>query len=436
MDKLLILVPKVTNRLRYVFELVLREQLGLVFSLETDKAAFLQYQGPKFVYGGEAAEDSLFFDAVGLLFEREISSQETKPFKFEGIKAFFPVYHKSSALPFDLFAAVFYLVSRYEEYLPFVPDAHGRFEAESSILHETALLETPVVNLWIRSLGSLLAAHFPGLKLKKRKYRFVPTYDIDAAWAYKHKGFYRSIGAYARDLMQLDFEEIKLRSGVLFQGKADPFDTFELQLELQKQYKLRPVYFILFADYGHNDKNISVRNPHFRNLIKQLGDYADIGIHPSYASFNEKQKLKQEIESLSNVVNRQIAASRQHFLRLSLPATYQNLIELDVKDDYTMGYAHLPGFRAGIADSFQFYDLDLDVPTHLRVNPFTVMDGTLRDYMKLNPEQAKELLTSLIKTVKSVDGTFIPLWHNESLSDQKRWKGWLDVYKHLVREAV
>ncbi|HOI32939.1 MAG TPA: polysaccharide deacetylase family protein, partial [Bacteroidales bacterium] len=223
----------------------------------------------------------------------------------------------------------------------------------------------------------------------------------------------------------------------VLRGKAnDPFDTFHLQLSLQQQYKLRPVYFILFAAYGHNDKNISVRNRHFQQLIKYLGDYADIGIHPSYASYSNKQLLKHELNQLSAILNREVSCSRQHFLRMSLPETYQNLIEHDILNDYTMGYAAMPGFRAGIADDFYFYDLDHEVKTALRIHPFAVMDGTLRDYMQLDAEEAVSKAEDLINSVKAVNGKFILLWHNETLSDQKRWTGWRKVYQNLVESAL
>jgi hypothetical protein len=436
MEKLLILVPKITNRLRYVFDLVLQEQLGLNFDLTTEASVFNTFQGPSFIYGDQADGKHLFFKASKLLFEKEIVSQELKPFNRNGLKAIFPVFHNDSSLNFDLLASVFYLVSRYEEYLPFVSDKHGRFEANSSILHEMKMLQTPLVNIWCMELGALLQGHFPGLRIKKKSYSFVPTYDIDAAWAYLHKGFYRSAGAYLQDLLNRNFDEMRLRTRVLRKQQPDPFDTFSLQLELQKQYRLRPVYFILFAAYGINDKNISTRNRYFHNLIKYIGDYADVGIHPSYASSFDKQLLRVEIEDLSKVLNRQIVQSRQHFLRMRLPQSYLNLIDLDIQHDYTMGYAQQPGFRAGIADSFRFYDLDHDVPTSLRVHPFTVMDGTLRDYLQLPKQEAEACISDLINKVKSVNGTFITLWHNESLSNQKRWTGWDDVYKKLLAEAV
>ncbi|HEY9115663.1 MAG TPA: polysaccharide deacetylase family protein, partial [Bacteroidales bacterium] len=207
-------------------------------------------------------------------------------------------------------------------------------------------------------------------------------------------------------------------------------------IEYQKKYKLKPLYFILFGHYSRFDKNLSIRNLHFRKLIKRLGDYASIGIHPSYNSNDDPRLFAVEIKNLSNVIKKEITSSRQHFLRLTFPETYRNLIDQDITDDYTMGYALLPGFRAGICNSYNFFDLDMEIETHLRLHPFAVMDGTLKDYMELSPEQAIETIRKLIEAVKAVDGTFISLWHNESLSNEKRWAGWLEVYEKMLEMAV
>ena len=101
-----------------------------------------------------------------------------------------------------------------------------------------------------------------------------------------------------------------------------------------------------------------------------------------------------------------------------------------------MGYAALPGFRAGICNTYNFYDLDIEVETKLRIHPFMVMDGTLKDYMNLTPTDAIEQIRLLIEEVKKVDGTFVSLWHNEPLSDEKRWKGWRKVYEELLIMAA
>jgi hypothetical protein len=101
-----------------------------------------------------------------------------------------------------------------------------------------------------------------------------------------------------------------------------------------------------------------------------------------------------------------------------------------------MGYASEPGFRAGICDPFYFYDLDLETETNLRIHPFQVMEGTLKDYMDKTREQSLDIMKMLIDEVKAVNGNFVSLWHNESLSNTQRWKGWHETYEEMIRYAV
>ncbi|MEJ2595164.1 MAG: polysaccharide deacetylase family protein [bacterium] len=192
----------------------------------------------------------------------------------------------------------------------------------------------------------------------------------------------------------------------------------------------------MFARYSRFDKNVNIRNKHFKFLVKRLADYATLGIHPSYYSIENPNYLSFETGKLSEVLNQDVSRSRQQFLRLMLPDTYRNLLENDITDDYTMGYAALPGFRAGICSTYSFYDLDREEETKLRIHPFAVMDGTLKDYLNLTPDEAIDQIKRLIFEVKKVNGTFISLWHNESLSDLKRWKGWRRVYEELLEMAA
>ena len=433
---ILILVPKTTNRLHYIFDLIIKDLLGISFKFTTDNETFASYNGPKFHYGNNQFWNEPFQKATNLLFEHDITEKELKIIDYKDIKAFFPVYNEKSVFPFDIFAASFYLVTRYEEYLPHINDKYNRFQAKDSILFKMNMLEKPLVNIWAIELGNVLKAVFPDLQLKKRSFTFIPTYDVDAAWAYKNKGVFRTFASSARDLLNFDFQEFKTRWSVIFGKRKDPFDTFDYQLQLQKELNLHPLYFILCGEYDINDKNISLRNEHFQNLIKRLGDYAKVGIHPSYNSYLIKEKVKMEIRNLSKVLNREITTSRQHFLRLRMPLSYQILIDLDITDDYTMGYATLPGFRAGIADTFRFFDLEHDNVTNLNVHPFAVMDGTLRDYLDLNTEESYNKTANLIKEVKNVNGTFILLWHNETLSGEKRWVGWIELYRKILDYAL
>ena len=432
--EILIYVSKITNRLFYIIELILKEELGISFKFTTDKEKYLSHEGPKMHYGKSPLENDngLFLQSVNLLFERDIADQDVKLCKYNDTKAIFPVFNDNSILPFDVLAASFYIITRYEEYLPHVSDQYNRFQPQDSILYKMETFETPIINVWAKELGEIIKSKYPDIQLKKKTFKFIPTYDIDAAWAYRNKGLFRTTAAFLRDALVFNTDEIKRRYEVLTKKRIDPFDTFDYQIELQKELKLKPLYFILCGDYNTNDKNISIRNKEFQELIKHIGDYALVGIHPSFSSYLQKDVIKDEIKRLSEVLNRDVTMSRQHFLRLSLPKSYQILNELDITDDYTMGYASQAGFRAGYADTFAFFDLENDTKTKLNIHPFALMDGTMRDYLDLDVHESFDKAKKLIDEVKKVNGTFILLWHNETLSGEKRWEGWITLYRKIL----
>jgi hypothetical protein len=433
---LLILVPKETNRLHFTMQLMLTRLLGQEITYTIEFPVFEQFEGPKFSYGVAVDEKYLFFASNGLLFESKIAARELRHFTFEGGLVFFPVLSRDSVLPFDLFAASFYLVSRYEEYLPHIQDMHNRYLASGSDAYQQGYLDKPLVNIWSFKLRDILQKRFRNLKFTTPVYSFIPTIDIDAAYAYKNKGLTRALGGISRAFHNKEFDEVRQRIRVLLRLEHDPFDTFELQMQLQKKYNYRAIYFILLADYGTNDKNIPYNNRYFQSLIRYLADYAEIGIHPSYASSLEPSLMVMETARLSKILKRDVELSRQHFLKLSMPETYRNLINNDIIHDYTMGYAEVPGFRASICTPFPFFDLDQDSHTTLMIHPFTLMDGTLHDYLKLTPKKATETIKELIDEVKKVGGTFIPLWHNPALNEEGNWKGWLQVYIDMVEEGM
>ncbi|HQQ01357.1 MAG TPA: polysaccharide deacetylase family protein [Bacteroidales bacterium] len=429
-DRLLIKIPKFSKRLQYTFHYLLNTLWGINHEFTLNDDEYIAWQGPRMIYGGSFQKNEVWFEAVSLLFERNIAGVDTGKYSPHG--GLFPVYSKDSALPFDAFASSFYMLSRYEEYLPCRKDIHGRFQAKESIAYREGFLDKAVVNHWAEMIVSILLKKFPDLQFHKTSYKYVPTIDVDLAYSYLHKGFLRTLGGYIKNLLHADFEEIKSRTQVLMGKERDPFDSFDSLQLLHSSYRLKPVFFFLFSDYGQFDKNLSIYNPAFRTLIKRIADYAIVGIHPSYASNKNPQKLKKEIEDLSKCLHRQVTHSRQHFLKLSLPETYRNLIHCGITDDYTMGFADQPGFRAGTCIPFPFYDLDLDTPTSLLIHPFIFMDGTLKDYLKIPENQIVDFVKPYIEEVKRYSGTLITLWHNETHGGSGRWKGWPEIYETIV----
>jgi len=433
---ILILTPQTGPRLTYIFGLIFGGLLGLEHRMTTDPEDFRSYDGPKLAYTDHPPDDSLFFKVSGLLSETGIRKQDLDFFIYKGTTAFYRVTGDHAALPFDPFAAAFYLVTRYEEYLPFHADVHGRFPAEQSTAFCRGFLRKPLVNIWSQMIGKILLDRYPALKLPEKHFLFQPTIDIDSAYAYKQKGLLRTTGAYLRDLLHGDFAEMSARTRVLKGLQKDPFDTFDDIRDIHRQHGLTPLFFLLMGDHGKYDKNLPVSNTEFRTLIQSLAARAEVGIHPSYKSYRAPAILRKERERLSAVTGRPVTKSRQHFLRLTLPGTYRDLLSQGITDDYTMGYASETGFRASICDTYRFYDLENETTTTLNIHPFAVMDGTLKDYKNLSPDEALVNIRQLINEVRQVSGTFISLWHNESLSGMKRWSGWREVYEGMLQLAV
>ena len=246
----------------------------------------------------------------------------------------------------------------------------------------------------------------------------------------------RHVGAFSLALFTLNFKKIIERLRVLTGLESDPYNTYEWQLTIRNKYHLKQIYFFLVGDYGEYDKNIPIEGSRrFQTLIKSIADYAEVGVHPSYASNKNKDQLRKVIRRLSKVLKREVTKSRQHFLKITFPDTYRNLLEFDIQEDYSLGYASEIGFRASICSPFNFYDLDLDIETKLKLIPFMLMDGTMKDYMKLSPEESINRAKELVDEVKAVNGVFVTLWHNQSVNDRDAWKGWRNVYEAIVDYA-
>jgi len=427
---LLIYVPRVTNRLKYIFEFIFVEGLNQELAFTTSMEEYVTYDGAKINYSKNSSGIGVYFESTSLLFEKGIESTELEFSVFEELPIFFLVHNKDSSLPFDPFAAIFYLISRYEEYMPYVRDDFGRFQAESSISYKKNFLQYPVVDIWIKKIADILQEHYPDLKLSYPSFSFLPTIDINCAYKYKYKGIIRSIGGMFRNIGRFDFIELARQFRVLLRLEKDPFDTYEEQIKVHQKNNIKTLYFILFASYSTNDKNISVNNRKFQVLIKSIADYCDVGLHSSYASTSISDRLLFEIQRFGKILNREIFKCRQHFLYLNMPLVYRNFLNCDIYEDYSMGYVNTPGFRAGTSKSFYYFDLDYDRATKLKVFPFSFTDAALRNGYSQNTYR------DILQRTREVGGTMMLLWNNEVFSEDFHGKKGIAVYEDLVKLAL
>lgn len=434
---LLIHVPRLTNRLGYTLNVIFHYILKTDFEITVDIDTFKQHEGPKLCYGKQDLGESLFLRSCDLLFQTTVVEQQPRCFEYEGTAALFPVYNQSSIFPFDLLAASFFCLSRYEEYLPHFSDMHGRFPATESLAYKEHFLDKAVVDRWALMLAAKISSRYPEQHFVTRTFDIENTIDIDAAYCYKHKGLLRTLVGVGRDLFSRDRKgDVRKRFGVLLKKKKDPFDNFDYILDVHSRFSgMRLMFFPLMADYNVYDKPISYQNNEFRRLLQHLCDYAKMGLHASYASHDDHRLVEKESERLSDVLHRRTVRNRYHFLRLTLPSSFNALIENNILHDYTMGYADEPGFRAGTGTPYPFFDLESDSETALTIHPFVAMDSTFYYYKKSTIESAEEKYRQLAEEAKSVGCTLSLLWHNQSLCEDFGWHGWRGLYERTLEYA-
>ena len=428
---LLIYLPSITKRSKYVFELIFKNEFGLEYITTSDIQNFKAHQQEKINYSLLRVGEEIFIKASSLLFEQSIKKINVPIETKHNVPVLFP--DDAGDIDFDIFAAVFYMVSRYEEYLPFIPDEHGRFKASESLAYKNNFLQYPVVNIWLQHLKDILQNKYPSLQCKPSSFKAIVTYDIDIAYAYKGRSLFRMAGATARDVLTLKFTNIFKRMRSLFYSK-DPWDTYAFLQEIILQKKLSSIYFFLLGDYSRYDKNIKYDHPLMKALVNKISAFSDIGIHPSYKSSVTPEKILIEKSRLEQITNKIITKSRQHYLRFNLPDTYNQILEAGITEDYSMGFTGMPGFRAGTCTPFYFYDLKNEMATGLKIFPISFMEGTFIYYQKLKPKESFEIIFSLINEIDKVDGTFISIWHNDTVSDDGMYKGWKWVHDEMIKK--
>lgn len=429
---LLIYTHKITPRLKYAFRHICTRVLGIPVSFTTTIEEFIAHESMKMSYTRQPLSNEIFIRNHELLFEQGLSDVDINVQDWDTTKCFFSTGEKS-ALPFDIFAASFYLLSRYEEYLPHVKDEYGRFTASESLAYKHDFLKQPVVDIWAYKLKNLLEQKFEVYAFPKRSYNVIPVIDVPMAYYFKQKGLMRTIGGTLNDIFRFKLRRLYQRYKVLFGIERDPYDSFKWIINKQKQYKFKFIVFFLIADYSTYDKNISINKKKFISLIKSVADYCKVGLKASYFALDDITILKKEKKKLEFVTNYALEATRNSFSKINLPVSYRNLIELEIKQDFTMGYLNHTGFRAGTCTPFLFYDLDYETQTPLLIHSFHCIDfALLKHHSQLDKKQE---LQRLINTVKQVNGTFTPVFHNYSFGSDSRWVGYKQLFTQILKSA-
>jgi hypothetical protein len=406
-------------------------QAGEELRITSDVATFHAESQTRIWYSNEACpvSDAIAFPQVPTLWEDEVRVLQPAI----GYKNSIPFPDFDGKGTFDPFASAFFLLSRYEEYSNVEWDEHGRFSGHRAWGGAEVVMQ-PLADLWRSEVHDAVRHLYPNYQPLIPAFRTVASIDVDSAFAFRYKGMRRTLGATALDLLRVKPWRAVKRLSCVLANENDPFDTYEYILDtcLSRHIELR--CFFLLADRSRFDINVDYRNEQLRERIEDLRDGgALVGIHPGYESHSDVRIVRMELERLEGILAEKVNHSRQHYLKFKLPITYRRLLECGIHHDHSMGYADVPGFRAGTAHPFKWFDVERNEVTALWIHPLVVMDSTLRSYCKLTVSEAMQTIDRLKEAMRVTGGDFVSLWHNETVAEQDDWVGWRDVWEEAIK---
>lgn len=430
----IVLVSQINNRVTYTCDFIFHQALLCNYIITDNQNEFTASSLYKINYTSNTLSDSFQIIPSGFLSKTGVEETPPPVTNVNNTPYLFP--QQSGDMSFDIFAAVFYLISRYEEWQKFVKDLHGRFEERNSILYKLSALKKPLVDIWMEELKSAFKNKFTAVQFPQRQFKALSTIDVDNLYAFKGKPFYRNAGGAIKDVLRFDGRMFMSRLASMLLGKKDPFDKYDEQIKLSKESGIPLIYFFLYKNNTDYDRTIKPGHTEFIKLFEKLkSENISFGIHPSYFSSDSNETIKEEADLLSEHAQQRVVLSRQHYLRFNIKNTPHYLQSAGIQYDFTMGFATAPGFRAGTTLPFYYYDFEKEEALSVMAVPFALMDGAYYIYGKTKIEDAKKDMELIRDETKKVNGLFITVFHERSFADEL-YPGWRRLYSqihHLIK---
>jgi hypothetical protein len=418
---LIIFSTVLTPRIKYIFSFLFKDILKVEVEFTGNSQYFIQSTLPKISYGEQPLADELFFKSTPLLFANKVEEALLKPITFGDYQVPFAV--QDSALPFDVFAASFFIVSRYEEYL-FQKKTTEEFKASKSLQHKWKILKRPIIDEWALMLKNLIRKKYPDFKFHQKHFSHHPTINFTVNPSLP-KGFVNK----SKFLFSAFFQKRNRYLSSKFDRLTGVDINNEQVLNAVTQWlaykKTKPLYFVNFPDIPTSYLQVN-------GLSKSLSQKAVGLLRPCADSPQGITTIKDNLIKLKKIHPELIHLTSQQLEVLKFPICYLNLLSSGFISDFSMGYADTIGFRAGTCTPFNWYDLQLEKATTLKVNAYCMTDQALQ-FLPL--EEGKKTVNHLIDQVKVVNGTFYSTWQLRSLSDHLKYKKLKTLFTEMLQSV-
>lgn len=348
---------------------------------------------------------------------------------------------KTLVLYADLIASTYFLISRYEEmYFRGKRDAYHRFPGKESYPYKAGFIDRPIVEEYGESLMQILEAEGVEIDYPKKGFAQINfTHDIDRPYEYC------GVRSFLRALLR-EKKSLSLSFRLAFQNiLKDRFWSFPRFLEWNKEvsrlYPGRSRTILFYKTPGTKKED----RPNYRissypiSKIHQLATKygADEGWHIPL-SFSEHPRFGAKIvHKLEKELQHTVKEARYHFLAMGEPEDAIFLYKSGIRDDYTLGYADVAGFRLGTCRPVRFILPNTGEITHLLLHPLTLMEFSLMrpNYMNLSEKEALNYARKLLEAVVKHRGELNLLFHNESLAKEVS-PAYSTLYREILRTIL
>ncbi|MCG7851503.1 MAG: polysaccharide deacetylase family protein [Methanosarcinaceae archaeon] len=163
----------------------------------------------------------------------------------------------------------------------------------------------------------------------------------------------------------------------------------------------------------------------------------EIGLHPSWYSFDNLEEIKRQKEALESALGHDIVSVRQHYLHYDIRITPRIHARAGFKYDSTLGFNDNVGFRFGTSYPWFLFDLKSNEELPVMEIPLIVQDGALLSSnkgLRLDEDTAFEYVIMIADAVEKVSGTLTLLWHSHHIIDQHWWRLYLRILRYLRKK--
>ena len=423
-----------TNEREYIVGVVLKDFLGLTFHLKTlnirDYVLILD-NGSQIVIRDSFFSQHLNGDTY--LNCRNLPGKAVFGYNRFLVEKDIPIVYgdtecsvqdRTVLLGIDLFASVFFLLTRWEEYVIRERDQYGRFPVDKAFISKNGLLLRPLVNEYIEMLWNILLFLSHNIKRRERRFTIVPTHDIDR---YYEKRIAAAKGTPPKGLKQ---NAVRMYYNLF---NVDPCAAFHYLMDVSERSSVQSHFYFMAGGCTRYEGYYRIQDASIRKIIREVQSRNHIiGFHPSYDSFNDCFMWTEEKKDLELAIGQEVTEGRQHYLRYEIPRSAASWEKNGMQIDSSLGLPEAVGFRCGTGDEYYLFDILRRQRMKLKERPLIIMDSALRKVV--GGESEKTQTVALVKEIsRKYNMPLTILFHNHSL-DNTPWNRERGIYETLMQK--